>query len=207
MHRQPLPKPLLLAMIFLAWTMGWRQWAGIAVICFYGVARVGEVIACLRQHLLLLSDLLEESTGAAFVLLLQRSKTSARNPAKIQHFKITDDFAVRLLELIYADLPLDRPLYFGSTSMFRRTWDFLLTSLGVPASLRVTPGGLRGGGAVAAYRASVPISEIQWRMRIRNQEAYIQEVAAVSLLNLLTAESIRRIRISSKLASFLVYAG
>ena len=208
-HRQPPPQPLLLAMIFMAWTLGWRQWAGIAVICFYGVARVGEVIACMRQHLLLPSNLLEEDSGAAFYLLY-RSKTSARNPAKIQHLKITDGFAVKLLELIYADQPLNRPLYYGSPSMFRRRWDFLLSSLGVPASLRVTPGGLRGGGAVAAYRASVPISEIQWRMRIRNQvtlEAYIQEVAAVSLLNLLTAESIRRIRISSKLASFLIYAG
>ena len=208
-HRQPLPQPLLLAMIFVAWTMGWRQWAGIAIICFYGVARVGEVIACMRQHLLLPSNLLEEDTGAAF-LLLYRSKTSARNPAKIQHLKVTDVFAVKLLELIYAELPLNRPLYYGSPSMFRRRWDFLLSYLGVPASLRVTPGGLRGGGAVAAYRASVPISEIQWRMRIRNQvtlEAYIQEVAAVSLLNLLTEESIRRIRISSKLASFLIYAG
>ena len=208
-HRQPLPQPLLLAMIFMAWTMGWRQWVGIAIICFYGVARVGEVIACMRQHLLLPSDLLEEASGAAF-LLLYRSKTSARNPAKIQHLKITDDFAVKLLELVYAELPLNRPLYYGSPSMFRRRWDFLLSALGVPASLRVTPGGLRGGGAVAAYRASVPISEIQWRMRIRNQvtlEAYIQEVAAVSLLNLLTAESIQRIRISCKLASFLIYAG
>lgn len=208
-HRQPLPQPLLLSMTFLAWTFGWREWVGIALICFFGVARVGEVIGCLRQHLLLPSDLLEDSSGAAFVLLY-RSKTSARHPAKIQHLKITDEYAVKMLEKIYNGMALDRPIYFGSPSMFRRRWDVLLAMLDIPPALRVTPGGLRGGGAVAAYRSSVPISEIQWRMRIRNQvtlEAYIQEVAAVSLLNQLSSDSLKRIRISSQLAAFLVYAG
>lgn len=208
-HRQPLPQPVLLAMVFLAWNVGWKQWAGLALICFYGVARVGEVIGCLRRHLLLPSDLLEDVSGAAFVLLY-RSKTSSRHPAKIQHLKITDPFAVQILEKVFGGQPLHHPLYYGSPSMFRRRWDMLLSWLGVPASLRVTPGGLRGGGAVAAYRASVPISEIQWRMRIRNQvtlEAYIQEVAAVSLLNQLSSESLKKIRISSRLAAFLVKAG
>lgn len=38
--------------------------------------------------------------------------------------------------------------------------------LKISASLKLTPGSLRGGGAVSAHRRKVPISDIMWKMRI-----------------------------------------
>ena len=57
--------------------------------------------------------------------------------------------------------------------------------LGVSKELRLTPGGLRGGGAVAAYRSGMQIQQLQWQMRHQQQstlESYLQEVAASTAL-------------------------
>ena len=61
----------------------------------------------------------------------------------------------------------------------------------------LTPGGLRGGGAVEAYRRGLPVSEIQWRMRLKHQhtlEFYLQELGAVSALAGLNSSAARRVR-------------
>ena len=58
----------------------------------------------------------------------------------------------------------------------------------------IAPGGLRGGGAVQAYRAGRAISDILWAMRLGNQatlEYYLQEVAALSDLPLLARHKIK----------------
>lgn len=73
--------------------------------------------------------------------------------------------------------------------------------LGVPPSLRVMPGGLRGGGAVHAYRHGAAISELMWKMRVRHQgtlEAYEGTAAASALTQLnANAAALRAIRSSS----------
>lgn len=54
----------------------------------------------------------------------------------------------------------------------------------MPAELRLTPGGLRGGAAVMLYRKRTPIQDILWRLRLRSQstlESYLQETAASSV--------------------------
>lgn len=61
----------------------------------------------------------------------------------------------------------------------------LLRHLDVSEGLRLTPGGLRGGGAVCRYRAGAPLPDLQWAMRLKHQgtlEHYLQEVAAVTAL-------------------------
>ena len=88
---------------------------------------------------------------AAF-LLLKRSKTSYRQLAKVQHLKITNLHAVKLLNSVYQGAARHELLFFGSAHVFRRRWDFLLRILEIPEYVHVTPGGLRGGGAVAFYR-------------------------------------------------------
>ena len=125
-------------------------------------------------------------------LLLKSSKTSYKQHARIQHLKIENPLAVKILDFIYADALKEETIYAGSPGVYRKRWNYLLKSLGVPDSLRVTPGGLRGGGAVAAYRSGVGISDLVWRMRlcqISTLESYLQETAAVSLLTDLPSES------------------
>lgn len=76
------------------------------------------------------------------------------------------------------------------------------------AELRLTPGGLRGGGAINEYRKGASIADIQWRMRLKNVvtlESYVQEVAAMSVMTSLTTTSVRKIKAASKLFQFLVH--
>ena len=109
----------------------------------------------------------------------------------MQHICIKDvDFSL-FLERVYAQVPPDDLLYNGSPASFRKRWDELLKTLSVPKSLRLTPGGLRGGGAVKAYLEGLSIQDLMWRMRVRHAvtlESYLQEVAALSAMSSLPRE-------------------
>ena len=183
-HRTPMPLPLLEAMMLLAWQHRWYRWIGVTLICFFGISRVGEVLKLQRRDLLLPSDLLDDEHDAAYVVIW-KSKTSTRQPARVQHLKVVEKRAIRLLEAIYGLQEKEDKLYHGSPSVYRTRWDYLLRMLQIPVELRLTPSGLRGGGSIELYRKGESIANIQWRMRIRHLntlESYIQEVAAVSLL-------------------------
>ena len=206
-HRTPVPEVLVEAMVALAWSMKWKRWCGVCLLCFFGIARAGEVLKCRREDLLLPCDMLYEC-DAAF-LVLRRSKTSYRQLARVQHLKITNLHAVKLLNLIYQGADKDELLFFGSAHVFRRRWDFILQLLEVPANVHVTPGGLRGGGAVTSYRKGASISDLLWAMRLKQVttlEAYLQEVAALSLLTELPLSSRRAIRSAASLFAFLAFS-
>ena len=203
-HRVPIPLPIMQAMALCAINLGWARWAGILVLCFYGMARVGEVLQCVRGDLLLPSYLLTEYKGCAY-LHLRKSKTSSRGNFKKQHLRIDDPVAVKLLEKIYCDAVPDVLLFAGSPSIFRARWNYLLKLLRIPSLCRLTPGGLRGGGAVESYRRGVHLGSIQWLMRLKSSqtlESYIQELAAVSALTNLPADVLYSVRCCSKLFDF-----
>lgn len=192
-------------MVSLSFALGWRRWGGVTLICFYGIARVGEVLKCRRSDLLLPRDLLEDGVSNTYVML-KESKTSRRGPSRIQRLKIDDRFVTKLLDKVYGKDELNMPLYGGPPSLYRSRWDFLLRSLSTPGDLHLTPGGLRGGGAVDGYRRGLGVSEIQWRMRLRSLttlESYLQEVAAASALTGLPPETLRSIRASAMLFEHL----
>ena len=204
-HRPPIPEPMVEALAVLSLQMGWRRWCGILLLCFFGIARAGEVLQCRRKDLLLPSDLLDDDSGNAF-LVLHKSKTMHRSPAKVQHLRIESSRAVALLSEIYGNAAKEEFLYFGTPAVFRRRWDHLLRILQIPPSVKATPGGLRGGGAVAAYRRNTPIQNLVWRMRIKHiitLEAYLQEVAALSLLTDLSDSCRRSIKSARSLFLFV----
>eukprot|EP00435_Cladocopium_sp_Y103_P036673 s3148_g9.t1 len=194
-HRPPVPEIMVEALVSLAWQLGWRRWSSITMLCFYGVARAGEVLKCQRRDLLLPADMMFESNCA--FLLLRQSKTMYRQLAKVQHLKISSPFVVRLLACVYRDADRDEQLFHGSPHVYRQRWNFLLKLMQVPSDLRITPGGLRGGGAVSWYRKGGSISELMWLMRLKQiatLEAYLQEVSAISLLTDLPFASRRALR-------------
>ena len=84
--------------------------------------------------------------------------------------------------------------------------EFPLKTFEVGSQVRITPGGLRGGFAVWAYRHGVPISEILWRLRLRNQstlEAYLQETGTLTVYSLLSKASRLKIEKAGSLFSCL----
>ena len=98
-------------------------------------------------------------------------------------------------------------LYEGSPNMYRRRWDALLRALLVDPSHRLTPGSLRGGGAVRAYRHGEPSNQVQWRMRLKHQATlgyYLQEVAALSVLPALGTSARARVKSSSAFLPFVL---
>lgn len=195
-HRPPIPEPMVEALVVLSLQLGWRRWCGILLLCFFGIARAGEVMRCRRRDLLLPCDLLDDESGHAF-LVLYKSKTMHRGPAKVQHLRIESNRAVLLLTDIYRGACKEEMLFFGSPSVFRRRWDHLLRILQVPSFVKATPGGLRGGGAVAAYGRNISIQNLVWRMRLKHivtLESYLQEVAALSLLTDLSDDCRRSIQ-------------
>lgn len=199
-HRPPVPEALVEALVSLAWLLGWRRWSSITMLCFYGVARAGEVLQCIRQDLLLPADMMFESDCA--FLLLRQSKTMYRQLARVQHLKISSPHVVRLLAFVYRDAARDEQLFPGTPHVYRQRWNFLLRLLHVPDALRITPGGLRGGGAVAWYRKGGSVSELMWMMRLKQittLEAYLQEVSAISLLTDLPLVSRQALRAAASL--------
>ena len=95
-----------------------------------------------------------------------------------------------------------------SAARYRHIWDAILYALGIEKGV-FTPGGLRGGGAVASYFAGAPIADIQWSMRLASQDTlrfYLQEVAAESSLSALSDVARQRVRAASKFYTFLLKA-
>lgn len=204
-HRPPIPYGIVTAMISVAWMHKWFTWVGVTVLAFFGGGRLGEILRCKRCDLILPSDTCEEGVFSCF-LELQKFKSLFRQPAKIQHMRINDKTGVKLLEKIYSKMPGDQPLFFGTASQYRRRWDFLLATFRISTSLRLTPGGLRGGFAVFSYRQERMISQIQWDMRLRHMgtlESYLQETGTLTIYNQLTSESRKLLKTASMLFQFL----
>lgn len=100
----------------------------------------------------------------------------------------------------------DQPLFFGTAAQYRRRWGFLLATFKISTSLRLTPGGLRGGFAVFSYRQERMISQIQWDMRLRHMgtlESYLQETGTLTIYNQLSSESRKLLKTASMLFQFL----
>lgn len=197
-HRPPLPEGIVKAFVVAGWNFGWYDWCGITLLSFYGFGRLGEVIRCRRFDLILPGDTFDEEHPAVY-LQLRFFKSLFRQGSRVQHMKIRDPTAVKLISVIFGELSSDQRLFEGTADQYRRRWNFLLQIFNIPSSLRLTPGGLRGGAAVRAYREGMPISQILWLMRLRNittLEFYLQEVGSLTILSKLptsSRESLRRI--------------
>ena len=184
-HRTPIPEALMKSMCSLAWFYGWRSWVGVTILAFYGAGRLGEILKCCREDLMLAADLLEPRHRPCF-LKLRSFKSLHRQPARIQHMKVSDPLACRLLHKVFQKLPMDALLFSASHYQYRKRWDIILEVLEVDAGLRLTPrGDSVGGAAVYHYRSGRAISDVLWLLRLRNQqtlESYLQEVAALNTL-------------------------
>ena len=183
-HRRPIPEVLVKAMCSVAWHLHWYSWTGATLLAFYGAGRLGEVLRCRRDDLLLPKDLLEEP-GSAVFLQLRTFKSLNRQPAKIQHMRLSDRTASILVSCIFGSMPMDADLFGSTAYQYRKRWDAILTVLGLGSGHGLTPGGLRGGSAVYHYRRGKPIQDLMWLLRLRSQstlESYLQEVASLNVL-------------------------
>ena len=207
-HRTPLPEAVVKSLCVLGWLHGWYGWVLATAISFYGGARLGEVLKCARSDLLLPSDLAEPGFSPVFVRL-RHFKTKFRNPANVQHLRVEDITTCRLLHLVFRSLHKDKLLFDTNPYQYRKRWNLLLSSLQIPPSAELTPGGLRGGFAVMAYRSGRSIQDIMWAMRLRSQvtlESYLQETASLNALVEMSPAARKALSSASKVFPFLPVA-
>jgi len=183
-HRVPVPAAVVKALVVGALAVGWPRWAGVTLLTFYGPARIGEVLRARRGQLLLAADTLGEMADRSYLHVMD-PKSRNRGGARQQHVLVKDVAVVRFLERVFGKLAPDEALYPFSAAAYRKRWDRLLAALSIPRAVGLAPGGLRGGGAVSMYMDDLPVSELQWRMRLQSMqtlEYYLQEVAALTTL-------------------------
>ena len=205
-HRTPVPEAVFRAVVSVSLCWGWRLFAAIVGVTFLGIARPSEALFGLRKNLILPADRLEPGSTTAYLKIV-KAKTSGRGNARIQHASFEDLAFVSFLETIYKDWDFEQRLNSCSSSAFRRRWDVILESLEIPVSCGLTPGGLRGGGCVAAFQRGCDINRLMWRMRLRHQitlENYLQEVTANTLVASLPKKARRRIYGASSLLDILL---
>ena len=115
-----------------------------------------------------------------------------RGRGRLQHVSVRDAGLARLFDVVFGSLDSDTPLFPASPSSFRRRWNRLLqVVLDVPPHAGLIPGGLRGGGAVAAFQKGESIPGLLWPMRLKHMttlESYLQEVTASTVVPQLSAE-------------------
>ena len=133
--------------------------------------------------------------------------------ARRQHVRI-DDRGVHLLymHLRRQAVSLDSKVVECSPSELQKLIRLLVNFHGVSwhdGAGGVTLAGLRAGGATSYYMARVPLTEIQWRGRwssLRTLEFYIQEIAALTLLNLLPNALVQQLHLFAGIAHLLMPA-
>ena len=204
-HRPPAPEKLVRAMSAVALSWGWKRWAAVTLLCFYSITRIGEALLATRKELLTREDAMEPE-GSLFLLIL-KPKTRHRG-ARVQHAQtVGPPPVIAFLEQTFQPLPFSHKLYGGSPGVYRRRWDAVLRHLGVPPHLKLTPGSLRGGGAVYARKCGTTISDLQWRMRVSHQNTlghYLQETTAASVLPALSKEARQNVLVAEAFLQFLM---
>ncbi|CAE7245675.1 SUF4 [Symbiodinium sp. CCMP2456] len=190
-----MPEAVFRAAIAVALLWQWPLFAAALLVGFHGLLRPGEILSLRRRDLLLPRDLLS-CTPVAYVTILG-AKT--RRFLQRQHAKVSDFCSVKFLDALFGHLPGIVPLFACSPAVFRKRWNLLFGSLGVPTAedaKGITPKSLRGSGATWMYQLTEDVERIQWRGRWqqrRTLEHYLQEVAGQLLLADLTESHRARI--------------
>ncbi|CAE7720841.1 unnamed protein product, partial [Symbiodinium necroappetens] len=157
-HRTPIPHALAKAVISVALGFGWPRFAAVVGLSFYGTARVGEPLLAKRSAVLLPQDLLLDDLPTCYVRV-EAQKSAHRGTGRVQHFVVRQAVFVDFLSRLLGGRPLEERIFSATASTFRRRWETILQALGIPRYAKLTPGGLRGGGAVFLYQLNTPIHD------------------------------------------------
>ena len=205
-HRAPTPKVLVDAMLSLACSWNWWRWAGVTAVSFHGAMRIGEPLAGRRQDLLF-----PDEAGIPLPDIFVRvgaPKPGRRGRGRVQHTRISDPTAISVISRAFKELDRDEQLYPGSAASYRRRWNSILAALDISPSYGLTPGGLRGGGSIHLYHLGVPITDILWRMRLRQLvtlESYLQETAGENIFLSLPLSSRKAVKSCAAMLPFLLH--
>lgn len=181
-HRVPVPEPLVRAAACVALAWGWPEFAASVLFCFYGITRIGEILKAHRGELLTDNDLL---TDDGVIYIRVRAPKTRNRGARVQYSTVSEPDAVRLAKKVWERLEPHRKLVGFSAGTFRRRWNPIFELLGIEKKHNISPGSLRGGGAVWAHKKGLHIQDLLWKMRLQHARTlafYLQETTAASVL-------------------------
>ncbi|CAE7515547.1 unnamed protein product, partial [Symbiodinium necroappetens] len=196
-HHVAMPAVILLALLSVCLTWGWRAEAGIFALAWGGLLRIGEATGAVRSSLVLPRDAL---WSQAFILLkINEPKTRLRT-ARHQAAKVEAQDLVELIDLAFAHLPSYSKLWPFSAQTLRKRLDSALEALLVPTSRSCSRpldlGSFRPGGATFVLQATEDAELVRRRGRwvsAKVMEIYLQEVAASTFYPSLPATTRRRV--------------
>ena len=206
--RPVISEPIILALTSLGLMWRWPRFVGIVLIGFLCMLHPSEYLLLTRGDLLLPDDVFSKDR-IAYVAV--RNPKTARF-ARRQHCRLEDESVLRFIEALFGDLPFDCRLYPGTKNTFRSQWNAVMQRLGIPfkkADKGVTPGVLRGSGAMHLDLATEDLVKVAWCGRWARQktvEFYLQEVAAQVVLQRLPPFSCARIAGLAEFSARLVEA-
>ena len=113
--------------------------------------------------------------------------------------RIDDATLFGMAERILPAFGFEDRIFPGTLRQFRACFDLLAKFFELPTvdGRGFTPASLRAGGATFLYLCGAPLDDIRWKGRcssMRTLEIYIQEVASMSILHSLPANTRGRIR-------------
>ena len=176
--RVPVPEAGLRAAITLACCLHWTAFALFLAFGWCAALRPGELLKLRRRDVTLPSDL--ASPTSPLFLRLRASKTSRKHGAAThQHARIDAADVIELAEALVGELRPKERIFGWKYRAMRAQWDELFQRrLGFE---RLTPSGLRSGGATDALLAG-GLESARLRLRhlvnSRSTERYLQEAGA-----------------------------
>ncbi|CAE7879434.1 unnamed protein product, partial [Symbiodinium necroappetens] len=165
-HHVAMPAVILLALLSVCLTWGWRAEAGIFALAWGALLRIGEATGAVRSSLVLPRDTL---WSQAFILLkIDEPKTRLRT-ARHQAAKVEAQDLVQLIDLAFAHLPAYSKLWPLSAQTLRKRLDSALDALQVPTtrscSRPLDLGSFRPGGATFVLQATEDAELVRRRGR------------------------------------------
>jgi len=148
-HHPAMPVSVLLAISSLAMLWAWPVEAGIFLLTWAGLLRIGEVIGAYRRDLILPQD---ASPGTLCALLRITTPKTRGRAARHQSARIDQSDLVEYLAHVFGGYKRDQKLWPMSSSTLRKRLNLLQSALGLPTRkshdslYRLTLGHLELGG-------------------------------------------------------------
>ena len=181
-HHVAMPAIILLALLSVCLTWGWRTEAGIFALAWGALLRIGEATGSIRASLVLPRDVL---WSQHFVLLKIGEPKTRLRAARHQAAKVEAKDLVDLVDIAFAHLPANSKLWPFTAQTLRKRLDTALEALSIPtarsSSRPLDLGSFRPGGATYLLQASEDAELVRRRGRWvsgKVMEIYLQEVAA-----------------------------
>ena len=196
-----MPRSVLLALCSLAILWTWVSEAGLFLLAWCGLLRIGEVLNAKRRDLILPPD---GAPGFDCVLLRITTPKTRGRTARHQSARVDQSDVVEFLTIVFGRLQPDQPLWPMSSSTLRKRLNMLQAALGLPTvksheSCPYDLGSFRPGGATFMLQQFEDSELVRRRGRwVSNKvlEIYLQEVSTATFhtkLSLNTRSKVERL--------------